>query len=274
MPSWFNYTVGHEEKGCHIDPLTCNPAPYDTPQPLRPPLSPGSRPRSASSLALAALEGLISWAAFCTVWSTAIPIISADEQALGVARAVRSGACLAIATPFLVLVVRFTILVAGLRYPGVQQPSLHFPVPPGFDEHAVLDLYAIGVAAGLLGVFVPGLVIAGNVLGSVLVDWSSAWVVLTLMLLVPGVYVLVGACLEACAPEAGLVVHAQPGRAMWGLCAAGQVALLLSCFYSPDVGRALGFVLGLVHIVRLLQQVFSYPTAVCEEGVLAGDVEV
>ena len=223
---------------------------------------------------MAALEGFISWAAFCAVWTTAIPIISADEQALGVARAVRSGACLAIVTPFLLGVVRFSILVVGLRYPGAQQPSLPFPVPPGFDEHAVLDLYVIGLAAGVLGVFVPGLVIAGNVLGSVLVDWSSTWVVLTFMLLVPGMYVLVGAVLEACAPEAGLVVHAQPSKAMWGLCAVGQVALLLSCFYSPDVGRALGFVLGLVHIVRLLQQVFSYPTGACEEGVLAGDVEV
>ncbi|CAM9373554.1 unnamed protein product [Laminaria digitata] len=225
---------------------------------------------------MAALEGLLSLAAFCAVWTTAIPIITPDEhQALGVAKAVRSGACLAIATPFLFVLVRLAILIAGLRYPSAQQPSLHFPVPPGFDEHAVLDLYAIGVAAGVLGVFVPGLVMAGNVLGSVFVDWSSTWVVLTFMLLVPGVYVLVGACLEVCAPAEGAVVHArQPGRAMWGLCAAGQVVLLLSCLYSPDVGRALGFALALVHIVRLLQQAFSYPTGTCEEGVLAGDVEV
>lgn len=138
----------------------------------------------------------------------------------------------------------------------------------------MLDLYVIGVSAGVLGVFVPGLVVAGNVLGSLLLGWGSTWVVLTFMVLVPGVYVAVGACLEACAPADGLAVHAQPAKAMWGLCAAGQVALLLSCFYSPDVGRAVGFALGLVHIVRLLQQAFSYPTGACEEGVSEGDVEV
>lgn len=172
------------------------------------------------------------------------------------------------------MLVRFAFLVAGLKYPNTQQPSLSFPLPSGFDEHAVLDLYAIGVSAGVLGVFVPGLVIAGNMLGFLLLGWGSAWVILAFIMLVPGAYVAVGACLEACAPADGLAVQAHPGRAMWGLCAAGQVALLLSCFYSPDVGRPVGFMLGFVHIVRLLQQVFSYPTGACKEGVSEGDVDV
>lgn len=136
----------------------------------------------------------------------------------------------------------------------------------------MLDLYVIGLGAGVLGVCVPGLEIVGSLLGVMLQSSSGVMAILVLFALIPGVYLAVGAWLSAGVPAEGLSAHTRLTKVMWGLCVVGHVVLLAGCFYSPDIERALGFLLGLVHIVRLLRQVFSYPggvgAAACEEGSL------
>lgn len=240
-------------------------------------------------LVLATLEGFFSLVAFYSALAVAMPVMHAMPKphagsydlpaspAFPAERAVRSGASLALGAPFFLLAARCAILALGrLRSPEVPQPRLGFPLPVGLDENAMLDLYVVGLGAGVLGVWVPGLEIVGSFLGTMLKESSSVWSVFALFAVVPGVYLAAGAWLSASTPAEGFAAHTRPTKAMWGLCAAGHVVLLSGCFYSPDIERAVGFVLGLVHIVRLLQQAFSYPGGVgvgvgaaagaCEDG--------
>lgn len=223
----------------------------------------GIRRRSTASCLVAVLEGLTSAVALYSARAAVVPVIPADAKGLAVQRAMRSGACLAISTPFLMLVARCVILVEGLRDPTVQQPSLGFPVPPGFDEHALLDLYVIGCGVGYLGLVVPALALMGHYLGTMVVGWSIGWPIVWRMvgvaLVINCMLLALRACSSVLAPAEGFVLHTRPRRAMWVLCAVGHFTLLAGCFYSPDVDRAIGFVLGLVHILRLLRQAFLYP---------------
>lgn len=185
----------------------------------------------------------------------------------------RSGAALGLGMPFFLLATRFAIFALGrLRGSEAQQPRLGFPLPPGLDENAALDLYVLGLGAAVLGVFVPSLEVLGYLLGRVLLGVSAIWCLFALLVVPPVVCFALGAWFEASSPAEGFRVGTRPTKAMWGFCGAGHVVLVLGCFYSPDVARALGFLLGLVHILRLLQQVFAFPAAagagagMCEDG--------
>lgn len=221
---------------------------------------------------MAALEGFLSLQALRSAWSVASPVLSDDASASSHPghAAVRSGVALTLGTPFLMVVVRCAIL--ALRRLGgrteVQQPRLGFPLPAGLDENAAADLYVVGLGAGVLGTCVPGLEISGLLLGRALKGISAAWSVAAALVVVPGVYFALGALLSASAPAEGFSAHTRPTKAMWGLCGAGHVVLLCGCFYSPDVERGVGFLLGLAHIVRLLQLAFSYPAGVGAAGVI------
>lgn len=232
---------------------------------------------------------MLSAAAFRPACAVAVPIVrafpphnpaeeapsSASASALAVAGAVRSGAVLALGTPFLLLAARCAILaLSRVRIPAVQrlqlqQPRLGFPLPAGVDENVAVDLYIIGLAAAVLGGCVPALEIAGALMGESLKGRSPVWVVLGFLVLIPVIYLALGAWLNLSSPGEGFIARTRPTTAMWGLCAAGHVILLAGCFYSPDVSRTLGFFLGLVHIVRTLLPAFAYPAgsgpATCEE---------
>lgn len=127
------------------------------------------------------------------------------------------------------------------------------------DEHAALDLYAIGAMAGVFGVCIPALSLLGHVTGKLLVGAPVALTVVVLLALVPVVHIAVCACLRALSPAEGFKPHTKPRKAMWGLCAAGHIALVCGCFYSPDVHGAVGYFLGFVHISRVLKIAFSFP---------------
>lgn len=244
------------------------------------------------------LEGALSLQALRSAWSVATPILRDASTAAAfpahgsaMAMAMRSGAALVLGTPFFLLAFRCAILAlrrlgpgsrSGSGGGGLQQPRLGFPLPVGLDENAALDLYVIGLGAGVLGTCVPGLEVSGILLGRMLKDCSAIWSVLALLVVVPGVYFSLGGLLSATAPAEGFIAHTRPTKAMWALSAAGHVILLCGCFYSPDVGRTVGFLLGLAHIVRLLQLAFSYPNqnggggatgvgvGVGEEGIMGG----
>lgn len=231
---------------------------------------------------LLALEGLFSLLALRSAWAVAMPVMAlqgnapARAPASPVHRAMRSGAALELGMPFFLLVARLGILaLAHLRSLEIQQPRLGFPLPAGFDENAVLDLYVIGLGAGVLGVVVPSLEVFGHLLGIVLKGVSVVWCILALLVVPVGVYFALGAWLKVSSPAEGFWLGTRPTTAMWGLCGVGHAAFVSGCFYSPDVVRATGFLLGLVHIVRLMQQVFAYPAAagggvgMCEEGGVA-----
>ncbi len=242
---------------------------------------------------MVALEGVLSLQALRSAWSVATPVLSdLSSAAFPADSALRSGAALVLGTPFFLLVFRCVIVVLRRLGPGsrsggsggggggLQQPRLGFPLPVGLDEDAALDLYVIGLGAGVLGTCVPGLEVSGILLGRMLKECSAVWSVLALLVVVPGVYFSLGGLLSATSPAEGFVAHTRPTKAMWALCAAGHVILLAGCFYSPDVGRRVGFLLGLAHIVRLLQLAFSHPTphgagaggatGVREEGIMGG----
>jgi len=219
---------------------------------------------------MVALEGLLSLQALRSAWSVAKPIMrDSSAAAFPVHSAMRSGAVLALGTPFFLLAFRCAIVAlrrlgsssrsGGAGAGGLQQPRLGFPLPAGLDDNAALDLYVIGLGAGVLGTCVPGLEVSGILLGRMLKECSAVWSVLALVVVVPGMYFSLGGLLSATAPAEGFVTHTRPTNAMWALCAAGHVILLCGCFYSPDVGRRVGFMLGLAHIMRLLQLAFSYP---------------
>ena len=237
------------------------------------------RPRSYSSHLMAALEGLISGFVFFGAASVAVPII--PDRASLFLRAMRSGTCLALGTPSFILMGRIVFLAWSLRIRTVQQPSLGFVLPPGFDEHAVLDLYVMGLSAGVLGVWVPTLEVLGTLLGIVLVASGSSVAAsisttfLVFIFIALGLYLACGVCLRATAPFDGLITKGTtPTKVMWVLCAVGHCAILYGSFYSPDIGRAVGFVLGFIHIVRLLQQAFSWPGGSWEEVVLNSEERV
>lgn len=202
-------------------------------------------------------------------------LISASASAFAVAGAVRSGAALALGTPFFLLAARCAILALNrVRIPAVQrlqlqQPRLGFSLPAGVDENVAVDLYIIGLAAAVLGGCVPALEMAGIFLGVSLKGRSPVWVLVASLVLIPVIYLALGAWLNLSSPGEGFIARTRPTTAMWGLCAAGHVILLAGCFYSPDVSRTLGFLLGLVHIVRTLLPAFAYPAgsgaAACEE---------
>lgn len=196
---------------------------------------------------------------------------SASASGSAVHTALRSGAAMELGLPFLVLAARVSILALGhLRSSSevLQQPRLSFPLPAGLDENALFDLYVIGLGSAVLLFVVPCLEIVGNLLGHMLTGASAAWGVLALLVVPAGVYFALGAWLKASSRPKGT----RPTKIMWGLCGAGHVAFVSGCFYSPDVARATGFLVGLVHIARLLQQVFAYPAAaaagagMCEEA--------
>ena len=179
--------------------------------------------------------------------------------------------------PFLLLATRFTILaLSHLKslevHVHLQQPRLGFPLAPGLDENAMLDLYVIGLGVAVLGIFVPFLEIFGHLLGRLLQGVSTVWCLFAMVFVPTSVYYALGALLKVSSPAEGFLLGTRPTKAMWGLCGVGHVALVWGCFYSPDVGRGMGFMLGLVHIVRLLRQVFAYPAAagagagMCGEG--------
>lgn len=187
----------------------------------------------------------------------------------------RTGACLALGMPSLILAGRFAFLVASLRSKTVQQPSFGFTLPYAFDEHAVLDLYVMGIGASLLGGGVPALEILGNLLGTLLVGPSMvvsiAKAFLAFVLISPAFYYAFGECLKAAAPLNGFIPHTTPKKGMWVLSAIGHSAILCGSFYSPDVDRKVGFVLGFIHIVRLLKQAFAWPGGAWDEVVLSTD---
>lgn len=238
----------------------------------------------------ATLEGVLSCLAFYSALAVAVPIMpaaappaaagspaQAARAAFSVLKAVRSGAALALGTPFFLLAARCAILALGrLKTSEIQQPRLGFPMPAGLDADAMLDLYVVGLSAVVLGVCVPGLEVVGSLLGIMLKFASVVWAALGLFVSIAGVYLAVGAWLSAGAPTESFSIHTRPTKAVWGLCAVGHAVVLAGSFYSPDVERSVGFSLGLVHIVKLLQLVFSYPggagagagvgAAACEEG--------
>lgn len=224
-----------------------------------------------------------------SAWAVATPVMSMSMQggpsqsasASPVHRAMRSGAALGVGVPFFLLAARVAILAAGqLRRSEIRQPRLGFPLPPGLDENAALDLYVIGLGAAVLGVFVPSVEIFGNLLGRTLQGASAVWCLLALVLVPVAVYCVLGALLKIGSPAEGFLLGTRPTKAMWGLCSVGHVALVWGCFYSPDVGGGMGFMLGLVHIVRLLRQVFAYPTTagagagMCDEGGVGAAAEL
>lgn len=207
-----------------------------------------------------------------SAWAVAAPVVlvqpngssitspSGSAAAFAMHRAMRSGAALGLGMPFFLLAARVSILAFGrLKGPGVQQPRLGFPLPPGLDEDAALDLYVIGLGAAVLGVVVPFLEICGNFLGVTLKGESGGWSVLALLVVPPVMYFALGAWLQVSSPAEGFRLGTRPTKAMLGLCGIGHVAFVSGCFYSPDLVRAIGFLLGLVHIMRLMQQVFAYP---------------
>lgn len=143
-------------------------------------------------------------------------------------------------------------------------------MPRGTDEHEVLDLYLIGAAAGVLGCVFPALTELGHCAGVLLKGASVVWIVLAVLAAVPGTYLAIGACLEALAPAEGFTLISletlnsgssseRPRAGMWAMCGLGHFVLVSSCFYSPDVHGAIGYILGFVHIVRLLKLAFSFP---------------
>lgn len=233
------------------------------------------RPRSSTSYLIATLEGLVSGAAFLGASTVALPIIPNEDHPFVIVRAMRTGACLAIGMPLLILVGRFAFLVTSLRYKTVQQPSLGFALPHGFDEHAVLDLYLMGLGASLLGGGVPALEILGYLLGTLLVGPSMAVSIakafLAFVVISPVFYYAFGECLKAAAPLNGLIPYTTPKKGMWILSTIGHCAILCGSFYSPDVNRKVGFILGFIHLVRLLQQVFAWPGGAWDEVVLSTD---
>lgn len=174
--------------------------------------------------------------------------------------------------PLLVFAGRFAFLVASLRYKTVQQPSLGFALPHGFDEHAVLDLYLMGLGASLLGGGVPALEILGYLLGTLLIGPSMAVSIakafLAFIVISPAFYYAFGVCLKAAAPLNGLIPYTTPKKGMWVLSAIGHLAILCGSFYSPDVDRKVGFTLGLIHLIRLLQQAFAWPGGAWDEVML------
>eukprot|EP00752_Nemacystus_decipiens_P013812 g12262.t1 len=105
-----------------------------------------TRTRMTSSyVVFVTLEGLLSLVALWSSWAMASPVITmqggASASPSPLHRAARSGAALG---------------TSGSEA-QLQQPRLGFPLPPGVDENAALDMYAIGVGAAMLGVFVPSL---------------------------------------------------------------------------------------------------------------------
>lgn len=232
--------------------------------------SAGTKSRSAASSFAAAAEGLLSLAAFWGVLGTTVPVIPASERASPFHEATRSGACLSLGTPFLVLLVRCVLLaverIKAIRQQQQQQQqqlplslSLWLPLPAGLDEHAVLDLYGIGLSAGMLGLGVPFLELTGFFLGVVLLRMSWVGRVVAFLATAVVVHLVFGEGRGTCVSGEWFFLHGRRMKGMLALCAAGHVVFLSSCFYSPDVARRVGFVLGFVHIVRLLRQAFSYP---------------
>ena len=230
---------------------------------------------------LVALEGLFSLLALRSAWDMATPVVAVQGHASAgpsasaslVHRALRSGAAIGLGMPFFTLATRLAIVALGqLKGSEAQQPRLGFPVPPGLDESAALDLYVIGLGAAVLGVFAPALEVVGNLLGRMLQEASAIWCLFALLVVPPAVYLALGAWFEVSSPAEGFLVGTRPTKAMWGFCGIGHVVFVSGCFYSPDVARAWGFLLGLVHIVRLLRQVFAFPAAagagagMCEDG--------
>lgn len=180
-------------------------------------------------------------------------------------RALRGAASFALAAPLLMLAARGAMIVLGKRCGPL---GLGFAMPPAVDEHAVLDLYVIGLAACAFGVVVPALQWFGYCLGKALLVMSAAWTLLAFAAVVSLTYVAAGACLRVLAPAEGFVVNTRPRKAMWALSGAGHALMLWSCFYSPDVRGPVGFSLGLVHTARLVGVGLSFPAS-CEEFVAA-----
>lgn len=184
-------------------------------------------------------------------------IVGGEDMQEQLGAAIDTGACLVLLTPLLVLAVRGGMLFVGKSrgYLG-----LGFALPPGVDEHAVLDLYLIGLAAGILGVCVPALELLGHWLGKALCSASGVWTFLVSVVVIPSVYFAAGVCLSELAPAEGFVPNTRPRGTMWALCVLGHAVFLWACFYSPNVHVAFGYLLGFVHVVRLLKLVFSVPT--------------
>lgn len=153
--------------------------------------------------------------------------------------------------------------------------NLSFGVPRGTDEHEVLDLYLIGAAAGVLGVCVPAIEQLGHCAGAVLKGASVVWIVLAVLVAVPAMYQALGACLGGLSPTDGVTLGSverldsgdrpnsadsqRPSAGMRVLCGLGHLVLVTSCFYSPDVHGAMGYILGFVHMMRLLKLAFAFP---------------
>lgn len=213
----------------------------------------------------AAVEALLSLAAFWGVANAAMPVIPASERASPFHAAARSGACLSLATPLLVLVVRCAVLMLDRVNKSHQQQQQHLllllglPLVAALDEHAVHDLFGIGLGAGMLGLVVPILQVTGCFLGFMLLAMSVVVRVIAFLVTAVVVHVAFGAGVGACSPGEGFSVHVQLFRGMLALCVVGHVLFLSSCFYSPDVARGVGFVLGFVHMVRLLKEAFACP---------------
>lgn len=226
--------------------------------------------RSTISSTIALLEAILSAAAVSSVSDAVLIVLPGDgDMSSCLLLAIRSGACLALATPFLMLVARGVMLVMGQR----RHLAISFAMPRGTDEHEVLDLYFIGAAAGVLGCIFPALTELGHCAGALLKDASVVWIVLAVLTTVPGTYLAIGACLEALAPAEGLTLNSletlsssssssslqRPRTGMWTMCGMGHVVLVSSCFYSPDVHGAIGYILGFVHMMRLLRLAFAFP---------------
>lgn len=225
----------------------------------------GCRPRSTASSIAAAVEGLLSLAAFWDVANPAMPVIPPSELTSPFHAAARSGACLSLATPLLVVLVRCAVLMLDRVNKSRQQqqqhllPLLGLPLVAALDEHAVHDLFGIGLSAGMLGLVVPILQITGCFLGFMLLAMSGVVRVIAFLATAVVVHVAFGAAVGACSPSEGFSVHVRLFRGLLALCVVGHVLFLSSCFYSPDVARGFGFVLGFVHIVRLLKEAFACP---------------
>lgn len=222
------------------------------------------------STAMMISGGILSATACLSACGAAALVVRGKDAHDVLRSAMRTGACFAMSTPFLILAIRGCAMAARK---GRAQLSLGFAVLPSVDEHAVFDLYVMGVLACGLGVCVPTTALLGHLMGIMLRGWSAMLAILAFAPLIPGVYFATGVCLDQLAPHEGLMPNTRPRMPMWAGSLTGHVAILWACFYSPDVYAVLGFALGFVHLGRLLELAFSIPGS-CEDGVTAADMDV
>lgn len=216
------------------------------------------------------LEGVLSAFSCLHTWRGATLVVSGVVARERLQTALRAGTFFALVTPLVMLGVRGAVSVLGKNRAML---TLGFVISPTVDEHAVLDLYVIGLAAFVFGVVVPVLELFGYGLGLAFAGVSALWAFFVFVAAVALTYLATGACLDRLAPAEGFLMNTRPRKSMWAISGAGHLAILWFCFYSPDARGLVGFSLGLVHILRLLLVAFSLP-ATCGDTVAGADAGI